>query len=70
MLVAQQPIARGSREPGSSGSHALGYTLWMYDGESWKLKKDCSSEGASIGQPPVSPGKFRGQIRATSCVAD
>ena len=52
-----------------SGPDGLGYTLWMFDGREWQLKKDCSLEGATVSQPPELPGKFKGQIRAVACVA-
>ena len=68
MQVVQQPVAEGSKEPGSSGPEGLGYTLWMYDGDQWQVKKDCALEDGETGQAPTSAGKFKGQLRATACV--
>ena len=69
MLTVEQPLAAGSQEPGSSGPEGLGYTLWMFDGQQWTLKKDCALEGALQGQPPTMPGKYKGQLKATACIS-
>jgi hypothetical protein len=48
---------------------ASGYVLWEFTGQAWEIKKDASAPGAMPSQPPVAPGKFVGQIRATASVA-
>ena len=53
----------------SSGPEGRGYAIWEYDGADWQLKKNCAVQGAIVGQPPTIPGKFKGQLRATTCVA-
>lgn len=58
-----------SNPPPTSGPEGLGYTLWMFDGAQWQLKKDCALEGGMVSPPPSVPGKFKGQLRAIACVA-
>lgn len=55
--------------PDSSGPDGYGHSIWEYDGAEWRLKKNCAVEGAVASQPPSIPGKFKGQLRSTSCVA-
>ncbi len=46
-----------------------GYSLWEFNGNEWKLRKDASSPGAQPSQPPRLPGTFVGQIRSTPSIA-
>jgi len=68
MQASPTPIA-GSNPQSSSGPEGLGYTLWEFNGSDWRLKKNCSAEGAMPSEPPSVPGKFADQLRATACVA-
>jgi hypothetical protein len=45
-----------------------GYVLWEYTGEAWQIKKDESIPGAIPSEPPMVPGRFVGQLRATPSV--
>lgn len=58
-----------SAPPHSSGPNGLGYTLWRFDGQEWQIKKHCAAEGAVMGPPPAVDGRFKGQLRATACLA-
>ncbi len=53
----------------SSGPEGFGHSIWEFDGAEWQLKKNCAVDGAVAGAPPSVPGKFKGQLRSTSCVA-
>lgn len=53
----------------SSGPDGYGHSIWEFDGIDWQLKKNCAEEGAVASAPPSIPGKFKGQLRSTSCVA-
>lgn len=66
----EKTVSAEASEPpvGSSGPEGLGYTLWRFDGNQWKIKKDCAAEGAVASLPPTIPGEFEGQLRATACV--
>ena len=45
-----------------------GYALWKFGEDGWHLAKDCSFEGAVPSGPPIAPGFFAGQMRATASV--
>ena len=47
----------------------LGYSVWEYSGQDWALKKVCADNGGVPSEPPTIQGKFKGQLRATPCVA-
>jgi hypothetical protein len=55
--------------PSHTKEDACGYVLWEYTGEAWQIKKDESTLGAIPSAPPVGPGRFVGQLRATPSVA-
>ena len=56
---------------GSSNSRSApeGKATWAYDGEQWVLKSVETQNGGVAGPPPSSPGRFKGQLRVTPCVA-
>ena len=55
---------------GSSGGRAApeGVATWRYDGEKWNLLNVKSESGGVAGDPPSTPGQFKGQLRLTPCV--
>ncbi len=53
----------------SSGPEGYGHSIWEFDGEHWQLKKTVALEGGIPSAPPSLPGKFKGQLRSTACVA-
>jgi hypothetical protein len=76
MAISSGPPGSSSGPPGSSsgpggnsGSSCLGYTMWEFDGQQWQVKKVCAIQGAVTSGPPVIPGRFKGQLRTTACVA-
>ena len=56
------PTSRGRSAP-------QGLTYWEFDGESWQLKSVEANNGGVAGDPPTVPGRFKGQLRATPCLA-
>ncbi len=56
---------------GSSGGRSApqGQAVWEFDGSKWNLKTVEAKNGAVAGSPPVAPGRFKGHLRATPCVA-
>ncbi len=46
-----------------------GLTLWEYDGQAWQLKSVEAKNGGVAGDPPAIAGRFKGQLRATPCLA-
>jgi len=47
----------------------MGHCVWEYNGTNWSLKKDESENGGIPSVPPQQPGRFKGQLRVTPCVA-
>jgi hypothetical protein len=43
--------------------------MWEFDGQQWQVKKVSAYQGAVTSEPPAIPGRFKGQLRATACVA-
>jgi hypothetical protein len=70
-VLCPQPRLAGSSGPSgnSSGPSCLGYTMWEFDGQQWQVKKVSAYQGAVTSEPPAIPGRFKGQLRATACVA-
>lgn len=68
MQELTQPI-NAPQQKKSSGTSALGYTLWQFDGATWQMKKNCAVNEFVISRPPTLPGLFKGQLRATACSA-
>lgn len=68
MKVSQQPIF--DIQMGSTGGRGLpmGYAIWEFKGNAWRLKKDCSVEGGVASEPPSLKGKFDGQLRVTPSI--
>lgn len=47
----------------------MGHCVWEFTGETWELKKNQAENGGVPGPKPVQAGQFKGQLRATPCIA-
>jgi hypothetical protein len=46
-----------------------GYSVWCYEGGSWRLQEDRSAPGFILGGPPTEPGPFDGYcMKVTSAL--
>lgn len=66
MLQTEVTIVAG--DPHHNAKSQYGYSLWEFDGTTWKLKKDRTVPGALPGNAPQVAGKFRGQLRSVPSV--
>lgn len=55
----------------TSGGRAApqGSCTWQFDGSEWVLARVDAKNGGVPGEPPTIPGKFKGHLRVTPCVA-
>ena len=56
---------------GSSGGRSapMGSCTWQYNGSEWVLSRVDAKNGGVPSAAPATPGKFKGHLRVTPCVA-